>query len=89
MNSIGAASEFADSLSVMWRMSDATLNRIGLPRLTLFGDYMRRLGWMLHKPNDWLYEFSIGYSKVFFFAAFFTSIWLWLYAGSGFLLKAA
>jgi len=44
---------------------------------------------MLHKPNDWLYEFSIGYSKVFFFAAFFTSIWLWLYAGSGFLLKAA
>jgi hypothetical protein len=26
---------------------------------------------------------------VFFFPAFFTSIWLWLYAGSGFLLKAA
>ena len=24
-----------------------------------------------------------------FFPAFFTSIWLWLYAGSGFLLKAA
>jgi hypothetical protein len=26
---------------------------------------------------------------VFFFPAFFTSIWLWLYAGSGFLLKTA
>jgi|HubBroStandDraft_6_1064221.scaffolds.fasta_scaffold326672_1 hypothetical protein len=26
---------------------------------------------------------------VFFFPAFFTSVWLWLYAGSGFLLKAA
>lgn len=26
---------------------------------------------------------------LFFYPAFFTSIWLWLYAGSGFLLKAA
>ena len=25
----------------------------------------------------------------FFYSAFFTSIWLWLYAGAGFLLKAA
>lgn len=28
-------------------------------------------------------------SAVWFYPAFFTSIWLWLYAGSGFLLKAA
>ena len=28
-------------------------------------------------------------SSLFFYPAFFTSIWLWLYAGSGFLLKAA
>jgi hypothetical protein len=27
--------------------------------------------------------------QVWFFPTFFTSIWLWLYAGSGFLLKAA
>lgn len=28
-------------------------------------------------------------SLLWYFPAFFTSIWLWLYAGSGFLLKAA
>ena len=33
---------------------------------------------------------SLSYSGfLWFFPAFFTSIWLWLYAGSGFLLKAA
>lgn len=31
---------------------------------------------------------KVNTATVFFFPAFFTSIWLWLYAGSGFLLKA-
>ena len=30
-----------------------------------------------------------GYGALFFYPAFFTSTWLWLYAGSGFLLKFA
>ena len=29
------------------------------------------------------------FGSIWFYPAFFTSIWLWLYAGSGFLLKAA
>lgn len=32
---------------------------------------------------------SVGDRLTEVFPAFFTSIWLWLYAGSGFLLKAA
>src|SRR5205814_1298720 len=32
---------------------------------------------------------QINSARIFFFPAFFTSIWLWLYAGSGFILKAA
>ena len=38
-----------------------------------------------------LHEFDIQNfsATVYFYPAFFTSIWLWLYAGSGFLLKAA
>ena len=35
-----------------------------------------------HSVLDWL-------RLVWFYPAFFTSIWLWLYAGSGFILKAA
>ena len=31
-------------------------------------------------------QFTLG---IFWLPTFFTSIWLWLYAGSGFLLKAA
>src|SRR5437764_13764976 len=31
----------------------------------------------------------LGFPSVFLYASMFTSIWLWLYAGSGFILKAA
>jgi hypothetical protein len=32
---------------------------------------------------------ALGVGPLWYFPAFFTSVWLWLYAGSGFLLKAA
>jgi len=56
--------------------------------------------WVGDDPLSWRWTFSGFYehftdfhqantATIFFFPAFFTSIWLWLYAGSGFLLKAA
>jgi hypothetical protein len=41
------------------------------------------------RPHQFFEEVGSGFDFLFFCGAFFTSIWLWLYAGSGFLLKAA
>jgi hypothetical protein len=46
----------------------------------------------LHPPKFLWFELIVGYPQdrlLWFYPAFFTSIWLWLYAASGFLLKAA
>src|SRR5438270_6428161 len=39
--------------------------------------------------GDWLPFYPSRALALWFYPAFFTTIWLWLYAGSGFLLKAA
>jgi len=50
------------------------------------------------EPQYWLLDWPVSLNRInlsdpfiqgLMFPAFFTSIWLWLYAGSGFLLKAA
>jgi hypothetical protein len=60
----------------IWLMSDPLFVRtiIGFSVFKIF-----RLWRLMSAAGEW----------VFFYPAFFTSIWLWLYAGSGFLLKAA
>jgi hypothetical protein len=71
-----------------------------LPILILSGVLARRFdplsvlraGWSsIRHPFDFtrdVYGYAVQ-NPVVIFPAFFTSIWLWLYAGSGFLLKAA
>jgi len=62
----------------------------------------RLAGWQFLGSDSWIegsfwdqYSYAIqrarvvGYVWVTLFPAFFTSIWLWLYAGSGFILKGA
>jgi len=45
------------------------------------------------KPSELILSLRLlnepGVASLWFYPAFFTSIWLWLYAGSGFILKAA
>jgi hypothetical protein len=74
-----------DFFLTLYLANDAVL--IGLSsdpsvaRKTMGYSVVRILVWwkLLSAEGEW----------VFFYPAFFTSIWLWLYAGSGFILKAA
>jgi hypothetical protein len=67
---------------------------IGLLAVNYFGDIAFNQG--VPKIHSWVSKpffmvkmfFSLR-MWYYFYPAFFTSIWLWLYAGSGFLLKAA
>lgn len=54
------------------------------------GEYLRLVFLHLHIWGvlKWLFLFR-AYPSVFLYASLLTSIWLWLYAGAGFLLKTA
>ena len=60
---------------------DTLLNTVTLLR----SDWIFLVAFMF--PGMWIGRAEIAI--LFVFPAFFTSVWLWLYAGSGFLLKAA
>jgi len=78
-----------------------TLDLVATACTALFATYvLLSFMWVGTDPRTWQWSLeavrsdfsdphSFNSARAFFIPGFFTSIWLWLYAGSGFLLKAA
>jgi len=81
------AALFARNLGVRSAIPPEMESLVG--RTTVLEEFRTTIEYLVLAPKLSLRLLFSSGDRVFFFAAFFTSIWLWLYFASGFLLKSA
>jgi hypothetical protein len=74
----------ASATFVVGLMVAASMKPYRVSRLTVFRDYSTEELWTAFLSRS---AWQTRYAWLWFYPIFFSSIWLWLYAGSGFLLK--